>query len=471
VRRFVFIFLWLCCSLNVFASQCVVTGVVKNADGKTLLLKTQKDGILMRDSVLAVSVVQNDTFRFEFQLNETRCLFVDLGTNIAQFYVEPNEKIEIQVPNFQPLNEAQKRNPFFQPLQVSPHFKQPNITEKIVDFDEAFDFYYSKNAFSPDTNHINLYLRQLDSIFPKTENQFFEQYKAFQKIQLVNLYQKTSPDVAVSKLKKLPMAFENPAFWETFNTVFNAFFTSFTGEEQQYIDRAIFEQNYEAMDAILQFRFEIDDKNFRELIVVKSLYDLYFSNERSAFVFKLMNLWLPKIESNFCHQLLQDMIDLTKKVQIGENAYDFSLPNEKGETIKLSSFLGKYVLLNFCDTKITLANKNLSILKRFAELYGKDLVVLNIFTEELTEAQKSNLNKVFVSKKGNVKMLFAEKDILLSYDVKNLPTYYLLDRKNRFLLTDFLLEERFEELFVDILRKGEIEKSKLPKEGVDEWWK
>ena len=47
----------------------------------------------------------------------------------------------------------------------------------------------------------------------------------------------------------------------------------------------------------------------------------------------------------------------------------------------------------------------------------------------------------------------------------------LLDRDGRFALTDFSFEDRFEQLFVEILQKEERGKLQQPKEGVDEWWK
>ena len=56
IRKVLYILLCLFLGTEIFAAQCNVSGVVRNAEGKTLQLKTFVDGILYRDSVLAVSV-------------------------------------------------------------------------------------------------------------------------------------------------------------------------------------------------------------------------------------------------------------------------------------------------------------------------------------------------------------------------------------------------------------------------------
>jgi len=472
IRKVLYILLCLFLGTEIFAAQCNVSGVVKNAEGKTLQLKTFVDGILYRDSVLAVSAVENDTFHFQFQQNETRCIFIDEGFYRVLFYLSPGDETFIYLPDYQYIDEAQRMNPFFRQQQVCPKFKMQNLTADIIAYDDAFDYFYSKNSIRPNADSIKSAVLFLDSAFSVNNDVFFDHYKSFQKIQLWNLLPKSSPDLAISEFKKLPIELSNPAFWEAFNNVFDSFFTAFAGKEEQlYIDRAILEQNFAAMDAILQYRFAIDDSLFRELIVVKSLYDLYFSNERSAFVFRLMQQWLPSLQNDYTRLLLANIIDKVRKNQLTEEASPFSLPDGQGETVNLSDFRGKYVLLDFCSMKIAASKRNLALVKRYAETYGKELVALNIFTEPLTDAQKSALAKQYAVKGGNCLLLFADAEILDGYDVKNLPAYFLLDRDGRFALTDFSFEDRFEQLFVEILQKEERGKLQQPKEGVDEWWK
>ena len=77
--------------------------------------------------------------------------------------------------------------------------------------------------------------------------------------------------------------------------------------------------------------------------------------------------------------------DVTKKLEIGQRVPDFSLIDQKGQSISLSSFRGKVVGITFMYTHcplptycFRLSNNFGMIRKRFPDRLGRDLILLNI---------------------------------------------------------------------------------------------
>ena len=77
--------------------------------------------------------------------------------------------------------------------------------------------------------------------------------------------------------------------------------------------------------------------------------------------------------------------DATKKLEIGERVPDFSLIDQSGQSVSLSSFTGKVVGITFMYTHCPLPNycfrlsNNFAVVrKRFPDRLGRDLILLNI---------------------------------------------------------------------------------------------
>jgi len=77
--------------------------------------------------------------------------------------------------------------------------------------------------------------------------------------------------------------------------------------------------------------------------------------------------------------------DATKKLEIGQRVPDFSLIDQKGQSLSLSSFRGKVVGITFMYTHcplptycFRLSNNFGMIRKRFPDRLGRDLILLNI---------------------------------------------------------------------------------------------
>jgi len=88
---------------------------------------------------------------------------------------------------------------------------------------------------------------------------------------------------------------------------------------------------------------------------------------------------------NLVESLVGSGSDASKKLEVGQRVPDFSLIDQKGQSISLSSFTGKVVGITFMYTHcpfptycFRLSNNFGMIRKRFPDRLGRDLILLNI---------------------------------------------------------------------------------------------
>lgn len=119
--------------------------------------------------------------------------------------------------------------------------------------------------------------------------------------------------------------------------------------------------------------------------------------------------------------------------------FDIKLPGIEGDSISLSSFAGKVVLLDFTmygDAKISSRNINMRELYRKYKERGFEIYQISYDTREhFWQQSASNLPWTCVRDGGG-----AYSRYIRLYNVQNLPTFYLINRENEIALRDAQIE-------------------------------
>ena len=112
--------------------------------------------------------------------------------------------------------------------------------------------------------------------------------------------------------------------------------------------------------------------------------------------------------------------------QVGKRAPDFQLPNLEGQSISLSDFRGKPVLLNFWATWCPPCRFEMPFIQLiFGESSDTGLVVLAIDIGEAPDKVKDYLQS------GNYSfpvLLDTNQAVALDYNVRAIPTTFLIDK-------------------------------------------
>lgn len=119
------------------------------------------------------------------------------------------------------------------------------------------------------------------------------------------------------------------------------------------------------------------------------------------------------------------LVHKSKKTDVGDQAYNFSLPNLNGNTTKLSDYKGQMVVINYFATWCDPCKEEAPELVQFAKDYGKKYPLLMIDRGETKDDVKEFLKKY----NSPAAYLFDyNASVANIYNVTGQPETFVIDR-------------------------------------------
>jgi len=107
-----------------------------------------------------------------------------------------------------------------------------------------------------------------------------------------------------------------------------------------------------------------------------------------------------------------------------------ALPDQKGDTLRLSDFRGKVVLVDFWASwcaPCRVANKGL--VKLYSQFENKGLVILGVSLDESTEAWQKAIRKDGLKWRQVIDLKAWDSPVAAAWDVNAIPANFLIDRE------------------------------------------
>jgi peroxiredoxin len=392
-------------------------------------------------------------------------------------YVEPGMVYHVKLPTNTPKKIVESLNPFFEEtmvhlsvLEAIPHQEGsefiPNFElNKIVrDFDNRYNpliTSYAINVYAKlDNDSLDSICQLLEKTFDSIPNPYFKAYISY-RIGLLKFASTRyrSRNISDNYFLNKPVLYENPAYMELFNEVYDKYFVYFgrtpSGKKiYNDINRA---GSLSQLHETLQHNLVLSNDTLRELVILKGLHDGFYEMEftRTALLEVLDSLIsTTKIA---IHRITgEDIRQKVTKLMVGYKPPAFKLLNTDSILTTLDNFKGNYVYLNFCTTQNYACLKELEQLKRIQEKFGKYFKIVTISVDEsLADVRK------FIKKSGS-KWTFLhygnQPEILKEYDIRAFPTYYFIDPEGRLVWSPAPSPvENFEaRLFEELRAKGKL---------------
>ena len=442
MKRF-FIFIMLSALvMGANAKKTTVSGKEPSYAGKTIRLNYYMDEVVGMQRTLDSCVVDTSgAFSFNVDIASPLQVFIPSETYNGFLFLEPGKKYEVTIPPFAERTLAQKLDPYFKPTDIFVQIaglKQGDFNYKLMEFEDAFDFYSMKHIMYGGTvDSLLKSIDQMKEIFNDLyADQFLGRYMEYRFLLLLNTSSQIYQDSLIARLNVLGADEQNPAFWDVFNNLFDNFIPQTQYDREQYLafQRIIEEGNAKMYFMLIANRYGIRDQSLKELVAIKWLYDLI--NQSQFDQFKVMDL-LQKIGAGISSQQNRDMLthilNHTSINIIGLPAPNFVMKTIEGKKKKLSDFKGKYIYLNFENSVIDQTQKDMDVLLRFQNDYKNDLLILNVGMYDLPESVK----KLSQRYSGKMQFMLADNsdEVKELYKIKSIPSFFLIDKDGNFLIT------------------------------------
>jgi peroxiredoxin len=137
-------------------------------------------------------------------------------------------------------------------------------------------------------------------------------------------------------------------------------------------------------------------------------------------------------------------------VKVGDTAPDFSLPDPSGKNIKLSSFRGKYVLVDFWASWCRPCRmENPNVVKAFQQYKNKNFTILGVSLDKKKEAWLEAIQADGLSWNHVSDLKFWDSMVVPLYGINGIPTNFLLDPQGKIIAANLrgdALEQKLKEV-------------------------
>jgi peroxiredoxin len=123
---------------------------------------------------------------------------------------------------------------------------------------------------------------------------------------------------------------------------------------------------------------------------------------------------------------------LSKKLKIGKKLENFSLPNQKGETVSIEDFRGKYVLINFWASWYKPSRKNNAELKEIYSKYkDKNFEIVSISIDTYGSNWTKAIEKDGLIWTNLIEIGGWQGKVTNQFEIKGIPLNIILDKDGK----------------------------------------
>jgi len=248
--------------------------------------------------------------------------------------------------------------------------------------------------------------------------------------------QQRSRRISDSLFLNKPVLYNNPAYMELFNQIYSKYFLFFgrTREGRRIYDDIGKYQSLFRLKKTLSSDEVLKDETLLEFVILKGLHDGFYSADFSR---KSLLVILDSVSIHTKNPRHAEVADLIRtkvtRLLVGFEPPAFSLKDKDGNSRSLKDFQGRYVYLNFCTPASYSCLSEFESLKMIADKHRNYLEVVTILLDDNLQSVQDFLK----IRPYNWTFLYYgdQPQVAKDYDVRTFPTYYLIDRQGKLILS------------------------------------
>ena len=410
-----------------------ITGFAPKYVGSSIDVNQIDDYLSMKESKIASGQVRPDsTFSISFYLEDTKRIVLRGNKNLAYMYVQPKGNYDIYFPDKDPY---EPYRPNGNNVEVTFFGLDSNdINFKILSYlrwqDEFIGNYYYLKGSKPleFAKKIDEFKQNAEKVYAKdTADHFFMTYVRFSIAGLDNIQyaaERNRYEKHDFYLKNFPVSYQNDAYMNYFNSFYEKMIPRLSMETNNRVYLGVLKNSPTLVMRALGSEYTLINTRIREMVMIKSLSEAYFSND-----FPQTNI-LTILDSVSKHSLFEanaviakNMITRLTELVPGGKCPEFALKNQSGEMKTLANYRNKYLYIQFMDPGGLKSTLETEPLIKLYNQYKEDITFITIAPERFTDDAKNALSKlpweVFVTEESN--------PVFFNFKVATYPSYVLVD--------------------------------------------
>ncbi|MFP5471438.1 MAG: TlpA family protein disulfide reductase, partial [Bacteroidia bacterium] len=183
-----------------------------------------------------------------------------------------------------------------------------------------------------------------------------------------------------------------------------------------------------AMNAIDKLYTKRDD--IKELVLLKTLADAYYNEEFDRKnILKIIDSIAMSSAFEENKKVAKNYFKTLTQLEIDFPAPNFKFQTQQGNVISLNDLKGKHIYLSFMSAQSNTCVAEMNALKVLYEKYGNVVEFVTIFIDK----DQSRLNHFIKDKnyKWHIAHFNNSQELLNSYKIKTVPTYYLINENGK----------------------------------------
>ena len=468
VKQVLFPVLFLLSSFATIATT--IQGNHQDYAGKELKFFRYSDAVTQEKKLLfTLEVDARGNFSTDTDVKTTTFVFAEFGVYRGMLFLEPGKTIELSLPPVREKSFADRKNPYFQPVEFWFATKSGNqLNDHISTFDTQLNLLTDKNFNQ-------LYFNQSKAVFDSIQNTLENQFRNINDVTFIwhkKLKMKAveadafrlEPDAISAVFQGIETQYQtHPAFIQLFDKTFTGKLSfeakSLNGSS---VRNAVANGNLRFLKNFLEEKYKITGE-LNDLALLKMLHDAFYSGDFAQNdILRLVGS--PTFRQNTDSAVRETAKNILKKLEFlkkGSQAPVICLKNTDGHRVCTNETAAgdeKFKYLIFADTEMIVCREHLKYLTRTQEQFQKHLEIIVVLRKTDLIEMKMFLDK---EKIPGIHLVDENSEFIEKYKVKSFPTCLLLNENHEVVIQEARAPlDGFEQQFGSFLRQELFERQR-----------